>query len=349
MTSLCENIRKALLERLENKDKGFCDDRCIALLLGSGCNKGAIPGCEFPLWPELLKKLSWEKEEIDRNRYLEAAGQIEDTFLKESMKHIATQFQEYAIVPSEKMIESMANSETAYRMVRYVKIALMSGMNNIRGAINPNSTMACVISICVKRVEKNLRTIVITYNYDDLFECKLKEALQDRLGNNTMVRSASGTLPGAADLICNGSNGPSVDIFYVHGKIPIFNEEKEAISDRIILSQQSYDILSRNHLEATNQIQYVVQAGMPTIAIGFSFDDVNFSRLRTDLLSNYRHLPPFYSLQYCASADCLACPSSTRENMRGRLNHIGMLHINTLPMPSNAIKQSFETVFNIKF
>lgn len=349
----CEERRNALLNDLNDpqKDKGFCDDKCIALLLGAGCNMHAVEGCNFPSWPKLLEELSMEGRSIDSSRYLEEAGRIEKLFSIKNEEYIRRRFNELAMVPTEEQIEALSAPETAYRMAKYVKIALMNDVSKPADSAEPRdgSTMKCVIDVCVKRVENSLRTIVITYNYDDFFEYLLKKALRKTRDEDTVmriVRSVSDNLPDFADLVCRGSDGPSVDIFYVHGRISIFDEGSVRMSKRIILSQQSYDRLSRNHLEAANQIQYVVQAGIPMVSVGFSFDDVNFSRLRTDLHANCRKLPLFYSLQYCNSDNCATCIDEKKRAMQAQLDHIDTLKIKALPMPDREIQNSFKILFN---
>lgn len=344
----CQETRSRVFNRLITTDRGFCRGKCIAIILGAGCNIGAIPNCRMPMWSELLKMISSEPGKIDHTRYLETAGRVEAEFLERSRKKVCEQFSRLGLIMAEDAIDATVRPDVSQRIARYVRLALKRGIKNPGGPVVPNSTMDCLISACVNRIQENLRTIVVTYNYDDLFECKLLDRL--RIENiphgDEIVRSASGMLPDATELICSGKNGPSVDIFYVHGKIPLFGGDANDISDRIILSQQSYDILSRNHLEFANQVQYVVQSGIPIVSIGFSLDDINFCRLRTDLHSNYRHLPPFYSLQYCGSKDCVTCNSDVRKKMDARLRHIEMLKIQALPMPSNDLTNCFNAIFN---
>lgn len=344
----CQDIHDGLLERLNKEDKGFCNKDCIALLLGAGCNCGAVPGCELPKWPKLLQKLSLRDEVIDSNHYLEAAGRIEEDIDSISREIVKQRFRELTLVPTQSMIDSTVAPETAYSMAKYVKLALESDIADKTAPLNSDSTMGCAIDVCVHRVQDNRRTIVITYNYDDLFESRLRMAL-DKAGYNADVTVCpADTLVDASELICGGKKDVLVGIIYVHGKIPIFDTNNGAFSGHVILSQQSYDHLSRNHLETANQIQYIVQAGTPMVAIGFSFDDFNFGRLRTDLMLSSVHLPVFYSLQYCdkEQSHCSSCNDCSQKKMVDQIRHIQTYDIYALPMPKDAIRKSFDAVFN---
>lgn len=65
----------------------------------------------------------------------------------------------------------------------------------------------------------------------------------------------------------------------MHGRIPVFNCEKETMSKEVILTESDYYKEERINYSWTNTIQSYVLGRANVIFIGFSGTDYNFRRL----------------------------------------------------------------------
>lgn len=112
---------------------------------------------------------------------------------------------------------------------------------------------------------------VITYNYDNLLE----EYLRVNCGCDVdKVHSVIKT-----DILPQFGDQEAWNIYHVHGRIPVFNCEKETMSKEVILTESDYYKEERINYSWTNTIQSYVLGRANVIFIGFSGTDYNFRRL----------------------------------------------------------------------
>lgn len=302
------------------------DPPSCAIVIGAGSSKGAIEDLFMPGWGELLEKMLVGAEikgmKADASHYLEIAGVIENRVYHKMTDKWERYYHQNGTYISKDAIEVLAEKSTIERMARYVNSILKS---DIPKGIKTKSdaTLDVLADACISRFKRNKRTIVISYNYENIFEYILRWKVREKEKKNEdnikesdihvhSYTAMHADLRGAVNELINSSQ-PEIDILYVHGRIPFLEPENISCENGIILSQQSYDKLSRSALAFTNQLQYVIYSALPTLAIGFSGDDPNFRRLRTDLrLANYS-LPPFYLMKFCSKATC-PCGDESRKN-----------------------------------
>lgn len=112
---------------------------------------------------------------------------------------------------------------------------------------------------------------VITYNYDNLLE----EYLRTNCGCNAeSIHSVIKTDP-----LPQFGDRSAWNIYHVHGRIPVFENERESISDEVILTESDYYREERINYSWTNTLQSYVLSRANLIFIGFSGADYNFRRI----------------------------------------------------------------------
>lgn len=112
---------------------------------------------------------------------------------------------------------------------------------------------------------------VITYNYDNLLE----EYLRKNCGCDAeSIHSVIKTDP-----LPQFGDQDAWNIYHVHGRIPVFENERESISDEVILTESDYYKEERINYSWTNTLQSYVMSRANLIFIGFSGADYNFRRI----------------------------------------------------------------------
>lgn len=288
--------------------KALDEKNACAFVLGAGSSKGAIDDLNMPDWEELLGELlvgaGITGIKVDPNNYLETAGLVEDEIYNLTKQKWENYLHESGKYFPEDAIEFFAQRGAIERVSQYVKHIMSKAKEGKPCKISIDGSLNTIAEKCKKRLEAGKKTVVITYNYENIFEYILREKIKgvETLKNRIRVYSYATRrteLSDAMEAIVN-SEGATVDILYVHGRIDFLKcEDYQIHEDGIVLSRQSYDKLFRAALEFTNQIQYLIFSSMPTLAIGFSCDDPNFRRLMIDLKRTGGKLPKFYALKYC--------------------------------------------------
>jgi len=322
-------ICKEQLGRMEESEQELMADykaamnvNCVAMIIGAGCTAAAYENTELPQWGELLshmlKGTSSTACAPPPELYLEAADKIEKEMKSHSSKCLKSTQGKIGEILSDELIENWANRAAAANMREYVKLIL--GRRLFRQGEIPrlrdHGTLKSVIDVCVYRVKKGLRTIIIMYNFEDTFEFALREkGISTKRGNLHVYAYGDGKsdLKTVTQALMNCRDG-AIELFYVHGKIPFLTNQNDKGNQRIVLSSRGYEELSLKRMASANQAQYITLSSIPCVAIGFSCNDSNFKRLRRDLKEVNEKAPQLYLLKYC-SGDCGNCDNRNRDRL----------------------------------
>lgn len=322
-----DNYKK--LHELFNKD-------CIAILLGAGSSIKAYKNCDMPNWENLLQLLQksvngFDAGHIPPSQYLQTAGLIENEVRKKNRNFWRKYLSKQGQVFPEHVFEALLQPGVAYQVSEFVRRILKKRVSDVKiSNLYPDSTLSHIVEACFRRFSNGKSTIIITYNFDDLFEYTIRELHPEIEVHSHTYKVIDDDMLSAGQTLVSGKTKPTIDIFYVHGKIPLLTESSAL--NGIILSQQSYDVLFRNYMTFTNMIQNLILSSVPTISVGFSCDDENFRRLRTDMTSISRKLPILCSIRYCDEATC-PCKNQNKENEMQRISELlDYYNVITLPL-----------------
>jgi len=344
-----------------------------AILLGAGSSDNRPdennPHCGWNMrsWWSLLKAMATGMNNADieklidyedANEYVKA-GAIEEQFTSHNIFWMPSELSRRGgFAFPEHIMKSIASDRTSYQLAKYVETILKSKSDDIKKIIidcigsenfDPSSalgrsTVFALAKICLERAMKGVRTIVITYNYDDLFEFVLKKLIErDFIGSKDIETPSYMYRKRGADtgsslkrLVQNPAS--TIDIFYVHGKIPLFTCECEDYDclcegyDGIVLTDSSYADLEQRRHSYANLVQSTVMAALPTITCGFSCIDKNFQRLRKELLFANDKISPILALCHCKSKH--GCMANGSCEMYGELLSHEYNGYNPLPVRS---------------
>jgi len=324
---------------VSNFRKYKCDT--ITVIIGAGSSNNP-PSWSMPNWEGLLSCMRSGMENSltppsGIKRTSEdgiIAGVIENDIRRKSVAKINSTLRARGILTPNIMSNAMATSVSAYQLAAYVKAIFAPKRNQVRNIVKgdnvtrENSTAYVLAYACAQRAIAGIRTIVITYNYDDLFEFMLKYVLGIDVLNKPEIQvrphvysRSRDNSPYALHSLTKGDH-KTIDIYYVHGRLPIFTDdalEPSAVSDGIILSDISYDDLAQNSYGFSNHIQRTAMTAFPTVTCGFSCTDRNFRRLRKEIEATNVSLRPLLSLFFCNE---VCSTSSVKKCSRCGTSHI---------------------------
>ncbi|HIY63835.1 MAG TPA: SIR2 family protein [Candidatus Mediterraneibacter stercoripullorum] len=159
--------------------------------------------------------------------------------------------------------------------------------NEINSTINDFIQKACSLSINITDSDIKNKTLgavgqlmkaenvpifsAITYNYDNLLECYLREGCGCE---ESKVHSFT-----KADELKDFGNNDGWNIYHVHGRIPVKSFKGEEMSESVILTETDYYEEERMNYSWVNIIQSYAIARENLIFIGFSGTDYNFRRI----------------------------------------------------------------------
>jgi len=315
------------------KIKDHIRGRDVGIILGAGISCG-------PSWPNLIKLMYRgiykDSPKIQSSHYLDLAGIVEKDFADKIRTKLESRMKRQGLFFPSLAYQQLTQFTTTAIVAAYVQTLLKSQIQEAERAIHSgdidNTSIAHIADCCIERWKNHRRTIVVSYNYDDLFEHLLIEKIRSRIDIGdidtgerpekivrTFCYSHVGTEVNYAMKSLLGNDAHHIDLYYVHGRLPLFRNSPENYHDGIILSDQSYDDLKRRIIAFSNQIQYAVMSAYPVLAMGFSGDDPNFVRLRKDLLMAGTSLPPAFLLYFCGNDSCPCCPEQ-KEKCHGDLS-----------------------------
>ena len=265
----------------------------ICILLGAGASVEQ----KLPQWLELVKGVVDYYNidlELDKENLIQSVGIIEDNRLAD----IHQKLSEANIFYSDEQSWARMNIAIATRMClkkSLIKRPFDEILSNMK-------LMRSIAEAVYKRAEAGLMTTIITYNFDDYFEFAYKYVLSENdLLSKYDEHLSSFTIGSAEQHLPSGVQEKLVNVYHVHGCIPIFDElyghniyktEKEehkrknmefyqsCINAGIVFSGNDYNqLLDDSIVGWTNMIQYICYSQLPVTIIGFSLTDANFRML----------------------------------------------------------------------
>ncbi len=268
----------------------MCENICI--LLGAG----ATAEQELPLWIDLVKGVTdYYKIDLNINKdnLVESIGVVEDALfvnIQEKLEKTNSKF-------NTNECQFWARRQIALATKMCLKKNLIN--QNLESVKSKTNLMQKIVESVFKRVEKNLMTTIITYNFDDYFEFSFKRHLKDKGKLSEYSKYLqSYTIGEANQHLPSGTQEKLVNVYHVHGMIPIFDElfgyeltgenqikykknnldlYQKYLDKGIVFSGNDYNVLIDDSIVGwTNMIQYICYSQLPVSIIGFSLTDANF-------------------------------------------------------------------------
>jgi len=127
-----------------------------------------------------------------------------------------------------------------------------------------NPTLSAVATLCERSSDRLGRGVeaVITYNYDDLLEISLKDALRHQVVDS-------------ADVV----RDRFLPIYYVHGYVPMRPTEQGTPADDIIFTEEQYHEATNVAYSWSNLVQLRSLSASTGLMVGLSLSDRNIRRL----------------------------------------------------------------------
>ena len=251
-----KNARQSILDSLKMKYQ----NEELALFLGAGVSFDS----GIPLWGDLINDLL--------------------------AKMIASRFKESKMQPEElsKVIDiAYKNQEnSSITQMRYIRSAFDNTMYNnlVHDALYSNKPkintglLNAISSICAPTRNHIGVQGIVTYNFDDLIERRLKK---DNIAVNSIYDD-------------NGcTNNSALSIFHVHGFLP--KDFEEDISHELIFSEEDYHRVYRDAYCWSNLVQLNYLREKSCLFIGCSLSDPNLRRL-LDVASRNNEKPRHFAL-----------------------------------------------------
>ena len=251
-----KNVRQSILDSLKTKYK----NEELALFLGAGVSFDS----GVPLWGDLINKLL---AKMIASRFKESKMQPEEL---SKIIDIAYKNQENSSITQMRYIRSAFDNATYNKLVHD---ALYSDNPKINTGL-----LKAISSICAPTRNHIGVQGIVTYNFDDLIERRLKK---DNIAVNSIYDEDGCTNSGA------------LSIFHVHGFLPKSFEED--ISHELIFSEEDYHRVYRDAYCWSNLVQLNYLREKSCLFIGCSLSDPNLRRL-LDVASRNNEKPRHFAL-----------------------------------------------------
>lgn len=251
-----KNVQKALLDSLKSKYQ----NEEVALFLGAGVSFDS----GVPLWSDLINKLL---AKMIVSRFKESKMESEQL---SKIIDLAYENQENSSITQMRYIRSAFDNVTYNKLVHE---SLYSNKPNINTRL-----LKAISAICAPTRNHIGIQGIVTYNFDDLIERRLKK---DNVSVNSIFDS-------------NGcTNNSELSIFHVHGYLPKrFDEET---SHELIFSEEDYHRVYRDAYCWSNLVQLNYLREKTCLFIGCSLTDPNLRRL-LDVASRSNEKPRHFAL-----------------------------------------------------
>lgn len=251
-----KNVRQSILESLKAKYK----NEELALFLGAGVSFDS----GVPLWGDLINKLL---AQMIASRFKESKMQSEQL---RKIIDIAYKNQENSSITQMRYIRSAFDNATYNKLVHDAIYSNNPKINT--GLLN------AISSICAPSRNHIGIQGIVTYNFDDLIERRLK---RDNISVNSIFDEDGCT------------DNTSLSIFHVHGYLPkTFDEEN---IHELIFSEEDYHRVYRDAYCWSNLVQLNYLREKSCLFIGCSLSDPNLRRL-LDVASRNNEKPRHFAL-----------------------------------------------------
>lgn len=251
-----ENVRQSILESLKAKYK----NEELTLFLGAGVSFDS----GVPLWEDLINKLL---AKMIASRFKGTEMQPEEL---RKIIDIAYKNQENSSITQMRYIRSAFDKITYNKLVHD---ALYSNNPKIN-----TSLLRAISSICAPSRNHLGVQGIVTYNFDDLIERRLRK---DKISVNSIYDEDG----------CTDTN--ALSIFHVHGYLPQFFDEDN--SHELIFSEEDYHRVYRDAYCWSNLVQLNYLREKSCLFIGCSLSDPNLRRL-LDVASRNNEKPRHFAL-----------------------------------------------------
>lgn len=251
-----KNARQSILDSLKAKYQ----NEEIALFLGAGVSFDS----GVPLWGELINKLL---SKMISSRFKESKVQPDQL---SKIIDLAYQNQDNSSITQMRYIRSAFDDEIYNKLVHD---ALYSNNPSIN-----TSLLKAISAICTPSRNHVGVQGIVTYNFDDLIERRLK---RDNVSVNSIYDEKGCT------------NSSELSIFHVHGFLPKHYEEE--VGHDLIFSEEDYHRVYRDAYCWSNLIQLNYLREKSCLFIGCSLSDPNLRRL-LDVASRSDEKPRHFAL-----------------------------------------------------
>lgn len=288
--------RSKRIEQLKLKYK----DGNFSLLLGAGVSCDA----KLPSWEQLISSLLI--------KYFSETQNADNKFSQKSINTISENFKENhfnsALLSARYLKKSFTKSNEPSDKFKNIIHEILYKTNTI----NRNSKLIEVIGrLCIPtRLRAHIDSI-ITYNFDDLIEQKLKKLnLHHHVIPNELETYSIKELP----------------IYHVHGFIPENpNQYDDYVGNEIVFSEDGYHKMYSDSYHWSNLVQLTHLREKSCLMIGLSMDDPNLRRL-LDIVSNPSVESKHFAILQRVKEDSLITSTSTAEELNLSKNFLQSHH-----------------------
>lgn len=280
-----EDERSKRIEQLKLKYK----DGNFSLLLGAGVSCDA----KLPSWEQLISSLLI--------KYFSETQNADNNFSQKSINTISDNFKENyfnsALLSARYLKKSFTkNTEPSDKFKNIIHEILYK-----TNQINRNSKLIEVIGrLCIPTRLRAHVDSIITYNFDDLIEQKLKKLnLHHHVIPNELETYSIKELP----------------IYHVHGFIPEDqNKYDDYVGNEIVFSEDGYHKMYSDSYHWSNLVQLTHLREKSCLMIGLSMDDPNLRRL-LDIVSNPSVESKHFAILQRVKEESLINDNSTNEEI----------------------------------
>jgi hypothetical protein len=277
--------RTKRIEQLKLKYK----DGNFSLLLGAGVSCDA----KLPSWEQLISSLLI--------KYFSETQNADNKFSQKSINTISENFKDNyfnsALLSARYLKKSFTKSDEPSDKFKNIIHEILYKTNKV----NRDSKLIEVIGkLCIPtRLRAHIDSI-ITYNFDDLIEQKLKKLnLHHHVIPNELETYSIKELP----------------VYHVHGFIPENpNNYDDYIGNEIVFSEDGYHKMYSDSYHWSNLVQLTHLREKSCLMIGLSMDDPNLRRL-LDIVSNPSVESKHYAILQRVKEGSLINDTSTSEEI----------------------------------
>lgn len=233
----------AKLEAMQHLGQAYADTNLVLF-----CGAGISMGSGIPLWNELLISLF-----------------IESSHLPSSYTKVLYEMLNKDMYLNQSILARMVKNSNEDNFSAHVQKILY-----VNKQTDETSTIRAIVELCVPSKNGGVKSIV-TYNFDDLLECNLKNKgvkYQNCPTDNPLVK---GYLP----------------IYHVHGFLPRILEDRKIYP--IVFSEDEYHKEYSKFFDSATSTQLTFLENSTCLYVGVSFTDPNMRRVADAYINNHKN------------------------------------------------------------